>query len=129
MIIGCIMVSLACGAQSTDSLASRIRNVEAEQQRMKDELWRSHEKFRLGALITGVGLLFCGYEAVTWEDSGDLNTAGNQRTPTFAYIGAGLMLVGGVIMVDSHRHIGLAGVSEKPTKTWRPFKIKRKNRK
>lgn len=120
------LLALTTSAQ-VDSLTIRIRALETEQERIKGELWRSHEKFRLGAIITGVGLLLCGYEAVTWEQNVDNDTE-DVRTPMFAYIGSGLMVLGGVVMVDSHRHIGLAGRTKNKPKTWRPANFKRKKK-
>lgn len=123
-VLLCVL-SLAASAQ-VDSLASRIQALEVENERIKGELWRSHEKFRLGAIVTGVGLGLVGFEALTYEDAGDLETEGNNRTPVFALIGGGLMLVGSIIMVDSHRHIGLAGRTKKNPSTWRPFNFRKK---
>lgn len=125
LILWIIGLTSCANAQSLDSLSSRILALEVENERIKGELWRSHEKFRLGAIIAGTGLALAGFEAITYESDVDGDNI-DVRTPIFAYIGGGLMLLGSVIMVDSHRHIGLAGRTKDKPKTWRPFNLRKK---
>jgi hypothetical protein len=70
-------------------------------QDMQYNLYRSHQEYRTGTVVSILGLLaiLASVEAKNSE----------MPLPELGYIGAGMVTVGGIIQIDSHKWIGRAG--------------------
>lgn len=81
-------------------------------QDMQYNLFRSHQEYRTGTVLSLIGLL-----AVTASIA-----AKDAEMPTkeLTWIGGGMIAVGGIIQIDSHKWIGRAGkLLKKPKKSVR----------
>lgn len=74
-------------------------------QNMQYNLCRSHQQFKTGTIMSLIGLL----AVVTMVQAKESDT----NIPELGYIGGGLMTVGAIIQLDSHKFIGRAGTKKK----------------
>lgn len=96
--------------QSYDSLVQRILKLETSTAQLQVGLQKSHREFRTGTALMIVGTLITGLSfALTEKQTNNINTG-------LAAVGGTLMVVGGIIQIDSHKHIGRAGNFKKKEK-------------
>jgi hypothetical protein len=101
-----LLISAAAGAQDLDSLKQRILALEETQKHMRIELSSAHKEFRNGTILVIAGVIVGSLELLH-TSRGDSNAP--RPKPMLAYIGAGMVTIGGAIQIHSHRHIGRAG--------------------
>lgn len=84
-----------------EELRRDILQMKEESRQMQMHLHKAHREFRTGTIFYAVGL------GLT------LLAAGNENTsPGLVLLGSGFLITGGVLHIDSHKHIGRAGSIE-----------------
>jgi hypothetical protein len=99
-----MLIPVLSFGQDLDSLKQRILSIENEQQNIKLHLRAHSSQFSLGTalLVTGAGMLIL--DALTETEKENPNSK-----HTLAYVGAGVLTIGTIIQIDSHKWIGRAG--------------------
>jgi hypothetical protein len=97
-----ILIASASQAQEQryDSIVERVKNLELAQERMKINLYRSHNEFRLGTILQVLGAVAMAAGA------SDMETDSSSKTLFIA--GASCSAVGLILQIDSHKFIGRA---------------------
>ena len=90
-----------------DSLVQAMKVQDWKLTETKIYLMKSHKEFRTGTNFVIAGLIFAGVEYLVQKDNSSINET-NKHT-SFGYFAAGCFLIGGILMIDSHRYIGKAG--------------------
>jgi hypothetical protein len=95
-------------AQDLDSLKHKILKMDLAINNIHYNMVRSHKEFQVGTLfiITGAALTTIGTLLII-DEPGDLPN--NNKNPALLYAGAGMMTIGTVIQINSHKWIGRAG--------------------
>lgn len=97
---------------STKTIESRLLELEKNTEILQSNLTKCHNQWGYGAGVTGAGIGFSGIG--TWLLI-ETNTNPTQKDPTVGYAmiaGGGLLqLIGTIVMLDSHKYIGKAGLS------------------
>jgi hypothetical protein len=107
LFIFCVSLQAFCQSEPADlgieELRKEILSLKQETKEIQLHLNRSHREFKTGTLFyaLGVGLTIAGSYAEANNGSG-----GN-----IFLVGTGCLLVGGILHIDSHKHIGRAGIS------------------
>lgn len=93
-----------CQTEPTiEELRQEILLLKQQTQEVQLHLSRSHREFRTGTIFYAVGIVLA-VAAVSAE-------AGNNNGGGLFLLGTGCMLAGGILYIDSHKHIGRAGIS------------------
>ena len=107
LFIFCLSVQAFCQSEPTEpsieELRKEILSLKQETKEIQLHLNRSHREFKIGTLFytLGIGLTIAGYYAELNNGSGD----------NFLLPGIGFLFLGGIFHIDSHKHIGRAGIS------------------
>lgn len=113
LILILLIISIQSHGQDLDSLTRRILTLEANQNQIQVNLTKAHSKFSTGTMLI-VGGVVTTIAAVLLYNRGlrNENSDNNGRvmpSPVILGIGSGMMMVGTVIQIDSHKWIGRAG--------------------
>ena len=93
-------------AQTLDSLSNDLKLLKGSIIYMRNNLNEAHKEFRTGAVLSMGGLTLIGVGAVI--NSGDASNP-NSSGGIFIFIGSIAGLIGGIMIIDSHKFIGRAG--------------------
>lgn len=105
----CLFSQAFCQSEPTiEELRQEILSLKQETQEIQLHLARSHREFRTGTIFYGVGLGLL--------IAGAYRQAGNNNSIGLGLIGTGCVMVGGILHLDSHKHIGRAGISRTNTR-------------
>jgi hypothetical protein len=86
---------------SMEELRREILRMKEESRQMQLHLRRSQKEFRTGTIFYAVGL------GLT------ILAAGNEKpSPGLVLVATGCLITGGILHIDSHKHIGRAGLVE-----------------
>ena len=111
LLILLLFPTLTFSQQSDSSLIknheSEIAQIKMSQEFMRDNLLKAHNEYNTGtALIgTGIGMSFVGLCVVQFVDVKGADDYSNYLFTTGSLLG----LIGWIIQIDSHKHIGKAG--------------------
>ncbi len=84
---------------SMEDLRREVLNMKEDGRQMQLNLHRAHREFRTGTIFYTVGLGLA------------LLAGSNENTsPGLVLLGSGFLITGGILHIDSHKHIGRAGV-------------------
>jgi hypothetical protein len=82
-----------------EELKREILQIKEETRQMQLNLHKAHREFRTGTIFYAIGI------GLTVLLAGQENPS-----PGLVLIGSGFLITGGILHIDSHKHIGRAGL-------------------
>lgn len=118
-----IAIPLCCRAQSDyDSLKQKILKIDVAVNNMHNNMLKAHDQFRTGTILVATGIMISvigtviitsnAKESDTYDHGQPVVTG-----PVMLYLGSGLVAVGGIMQIDSHKWFGYGGRKSKQKKS------------
>lgn len=97
---------------STKTIESRLLELEKNTEILQSNLNKCHNQWGYGAGVTITGFGFSGIGTWLLIESDKYSTSNDQTVGYAMIAGGGLIsLIGTIVMLDSHKYIGKAGLS------------------
>ena len=104
-----VAIAINCHAQADyDSLKQKVLNMDMAINAIHHNMVHSHKEFKAGTSLIIMGTILTIAGSLILQDRDGTVTKAN-KNPTLIYLGTGVVTIGTIIQIDSHKWIGRAG--------------------
>lgn len=102
-------IAINCHAQADyDSLKQKVLNMDVAINAIHHNMMHSHKEFKAGTSLIILGTIMTIAGSLILQDKDGTVTRTN-KNPTLIYLGTGVVTIGTIIQIDSHKWIGRGG--------------------